>query len=69
MVGEFSSSAGGKFAMIVSLSTERSAYFTIKHATPDPMQSISPADGSKAAVEEDTICLPAGQGVLLELGK
>ena len=69
MVGEFSSSAGGKFAMLVNLSLERTSYFTIKHATTGSMQSISPADGSAGQVEEDTICLPAGQGVLLELGK
>lgn len=69
MVGEFSASDGTKFAMIVNLNLGRSSYFTIKHATPGPMHSISPADGSSAPVEEDTICLSAGQGVLLELGK
>ena len=55
--------------MIVNLSLERTSYFTIKHATPGPMHSILPTDGSSGPVEDDTICLPAGQGVALELGK
>src|SRR5262249_12723142 len=69
MVGEFSGKDGAKFAMLVNLSQERSSYFTIKHSTSGVMQSISPADGTRAPVEEDQTPLPAGQGVLLELGQ
>jgi hypothetical protein len=69
MVGEFSSSRGAKLVMLVNLSLERTAQFTIKRTTPGPMKSISPVDGSRAAVEDNAIWLPAGQGVLLELGQ
>ena len=69
MVGEFSGAGDAKFAMVVNLSLERTARFTIRRTSPGAMKSISPVDGSKAAVEDDSIWLPAGQGVLLELGQ
>lgn len=69
MIGEFSSSADEKYAMVVNLSLRESARFTLKLAVPArDVQQVSPADGSLLPMEAGNAAwLAAGQGVLLKL--
>lgn len=68
MIGEFRGPDGTDWAMVVNLSLEKSSKFTI---TPRESQmqifAMSPVDGSRSPIEPDnSLWLPAGQGVLLE---
>jgi hypothetical protein len=69
MVGEFDGAGGEKFVMLVNLSLERSSRLTVKTVTPYPTaQVVSPVDGSLSPLgAEQSIWLPAGQGVLIRL--
>ena len=71
MVGEFKHSNGDSFVMIVNLSLERSASFTL--TTRQPYKSIkivSAVDGSLSPFDQKAgLWLVAGQGVLLALGQ
>jgi hypothetical protein len=68
MIGEFEDAEGGRFALIVNLSLERSV--KLKVALSPPLRKIlacSPADGSFAEVDPDAgLWLVAGQGLLLK---
>jgi hypothetical protein len=57
--------------MIVNLSLERSAKFTLKTAQPHTsIQIVSAIDGSFSPFDQkDGLWLVAGQGVLLKLGR
>ncbi len=69
MVGEFKHSKGGAYVMIVNLSLEQSAKFTLTTAQPsDSIQMVSPVDGSLSAFDQKNgLWLTAGQGALLAL--
>lgn len=71
MVGEFKHSNGDSYVMIVNLSLERSAKFTLKTAQPHTsIQIVSAIDGSFSPFDQkDGLWLVAGQGVLLKLGR
>jgi hypothetical protein len=71
MVGEFIHADGGCYAMIVNLSLERSALFTLKTTAAERSISlVSAADGTLAPFDTRAgVWLTAGQGVLLALGK
>jgi hypothetical protein len=71
MVGEFKDENGTHYAMIVNLSVERSALFTLKTKMPDQaIRMVSAADGTLRPFDAKAgLWLTAGQGVLLELGK
>jgi hypothetical protein len=71
MVGEFRHASGDAYVMVVNLSLERSATFTLKLRQPRHfIQIVSAVDGSLSAFgQADGLWLVAGQGVLLALGK
>ena len=71
MVGEFKHSNGGSYVMVVNLSLERSALFTIKTRQPcDAIRIVSAVDGSLSDFDQKGgLWLVAGQGALLALGK
>jgi hypothetical protein len=71
MVGEFRHSNGDAYVMIVNLSLERSAKFTLTTRQPsDAIKIVSAVDGSLSAFDQKNgLWLTAGQGVLLALGK
>lgn len=80
MIGEFVNDEGEKFAMVVNLSMERSAKFSIKPHTPgEKIWIVSAAEDEVQLMEMDRIAKPelgarggywlvAGQGILLKLG-
>ena len=69
MIGEFSGPSGENYVMVVNLSLERSAKFTIKTtASAQAMRYFSPIDGSLAPAGDDgSLWLAAGQGTLIQL--
>lgn len=69
MVGEFRHANGGAYVMVVNLSLERSAKFTLKpHRPYAAIKVVSAVDGSLSAFDlKDGLWLVAGQGVLLAL--
>jgi hypothetical protein len=69
MVGEFSNSAGERYAMVVNLSLESSAKFFIQCKEPNAaIKIVSAMDASLSAFDSgDGLWLVAGQGVLLKL--
>jgi hypothetical protein len=71
MVGEFRHASGESYVMIVNLSLERSAKFTLTLQQPRAdIKIVSAADGSLASFDQKAgLWLTAGQGVLLDLGK
>jgi len=71
MVGEFRHENGDRYAMIVNLSTERSAEFTLKANPPGKtLLIVSAVDGSVHPFDAKTgMWLTAGQGVLLDFGQ
>jgi hypothetical protein len=71
IVGEFRHANGDAYAMVVNLSLERSAKFTLKmREARNSIQMVSAVDGSLSAFgQADGLWLVAGQGVLLALGK
>ena len=71
MVGEFTDANGGHYAMVVNLSVERSAHFTLKMKSPqEQIRLISAADGSERPFDAQAgMWLTAGEGALLELGR
>ena len=71
MVGEFKHSNGDSYVMVVNLSLERSAKFTLTTTQPcDSIRIVSAVDGSLSAFDQKKgLWLTAGQGVLLTLGK
>jgi hypothetical protein len=71
MIGEFKHANGSAYVMIVNLSLERSAKFTLTTRQPDAsIEVVSAVDGSRSAFDPKAgLWLTAGQGVLLALGK
>jgi hypothetical protein len=71
MVGEFKHANGDAYAMVVNLSLERSACFTLKPRQPcKTIQIVSPVTGGTSAYNPtDGLWLTAGQGALLRLGQ
>lgn len=71
MVGEFQAPDGTPYVMVVNLSLERSAKFTLATAQPhDAISIVSAMDGALSPYDKNAGCwLTAGQGVLLRLGK
>jgi hypothetical protein len=71
MVGEFKHRNGQRYIMVVNLSLETSAKFTLKTAVPDETISVvSAMDRSLSPLDAKSgLWLTAGQGVLLRLGK
>ena len=71
MVGEFQHQNGERYAMVVNLSLEESAPFTLKTKIPgQSLGVVSAVDGSVSAFDSKAgLWLTAGQGVLLALGK
>jgi hypothetical protein len=71
MVGEFKHGNGDSYVMVVNLSLERSAKFTLTTRQPyDSIKIVSAVDGSLSAFDQKNgLWLVAGQGVLLALGK
>jgi hypothetical protein len=71
MVGEFKHSNGDSYVMVVNLSLERSAKFTLKTTQPcDSIKIVSAVDGSLSEFDQKGgLWLVAGQGALLALGK
>lgn len=69
MVGEFHGDDGTDYAMVVNLSLERSAAFTLRTVQPRAnVQAVSAADGSIAAMDSTAgFWLTPGQGVLIKL--
>ncbi|MDB6026453.1 MAG: hypothetical protein JWM68_2676 [Verrucomicrobiales bacterium] len=71
MIGEFKANDGNLYAMVVNLSLERSAKFSLK--TKDEastIQIVSTVDRSLSPIDEKNgLWLVAGQGALLKLGK
>jgi hypothetical protein len=69
MVGEFRHGNGEAYAMVVNLSLERSAKFTLKtRRSYAAIKMVSAVDGSLSAFDlKDGLWLVAGQGVLLAL--
>jgi hypothetical protein len=69
MVGEFRHADGGAYVMVVNLSLERSASFTLQTRQPcSGIKMISAVDGSLSAIDpKEGLWLVAGQGVLLSL--
>ncbi|HVV02555.1 MAG TPA: hypothetical protein VHH88_14395, partial [Verrucomicrobiae bacterium] len=69
MVGEFQSPEGENYFLIVNLSLERSANFSLKTAhAAGALYEVSCADGEKLPYKpgKDGFWLPAGQGTLVE---
>jgi hypothetical protein len=71
MVGEFKHADGDAYVMIVNLSLERSAKFTLATRQPrEAIKIVSAVDGSLSAFDpKNGLWLVAGQGVLLSLGQ
>jgi hypothetical protein len=71
MVGEFRHTNGETYLMIVNLSLERSAKFTLTLRQPcDAIKIVSAADGSLSSFDQKAgLWLTAGQGVLMALGR
>jgi hypothetical protein len=71
MVGEFRHANGDNYVMLVNLSLERSAKFSLTTKPPfETIQVVSPVDGSLSTYDQKSgLWLVAGQGVLLKLGK
>jgi hypothetical protein len=71
MIGEFKHANGDAYVMVVNLSLERSARFTLKTTPPcDSIRIVSAVDGSYSAFDQkDGLWLVAGQGALLALAK
>jgi len=71
MVGEFKHANGEAYVMIVNLSLERSAKFTLSTRQPvDYIRIVSAVDGSLSVFDvKNGLWLVAGQGVLLALGR
>ena len=71
MVGEFKDSSADAYVMIVNLSLERSAEFTLTTTqSHDSIKIVSPVDGSLSPFDQKNgLWLTAGQGALLELGR
>ncbi len=71
MVGEFKHANGDAYVMLVNLSLERSAKFTLSTSQPrKSIQIVSAVDGALSAFDQkDGLWLTGGQGVLLALGK
>jgi len=69
MVGEFKHSDGTSYVMVVNLSLERSAKFTLKTRQPHAsIKIVSAMDGSLSSFDQkDGLWLVAGQGALLKL--
>ena len=69
MVGEFTHANGEAYVMVVNLSLERSARFTLKPRRPyTAIKLVSAADGSLSAFDpKEGLWLVAGQGALLAL--
>jgi hypothetical protein len=69
MVGEFKHANGDVYVMVVNLSLERSAEFSLKTTAPyASIMAVSAVDGSLSILsEKDRSWLGAGQGVLLKL--
>ena len=70
MVGEFQHADGRRCVMVVNLSLERSARFTLTTTRPGgAVRVVSPVDGSLSPLDTKTgLWLTAGQGALLVLG-
>lgn len=70
MVGEFAGADDQSWIMFVNLSLQDSTKMHVKWAgdAGTAAQLVSPVDGSLGPVEDDTIWLPAGQGVLVRRG-
>jgi hypothetical protein len=71
MVGEFKQDNGDRYVMIVNVSLEHSARFTLKTTRPaNTISIVSATDGSVSPFDENAgLWLTAGQGVLLSFGK
>ena len=71
MIGEFKSESGQSYLMVVNLSLERTGKFTLNLAHPiDPISLFSTSDNSFTPFNQSNGCwLPAGQGILLRVGK
>ena len=71
MVGEFRQSNGEAYIMIVNLSLERSAKFTLTlHEPRDAIKLVSAVDGSLSPFDQKAgLWLTPGQGALLVLGR
>jgi hypothetical protein len=71
MVGEFKHGNGDSYVMVVNLSLEKSAVFTLTTRQPhNSIKIVSAVDGSLSAFDQKAgLWLVAGQGVLLALGK
>lgn len=71
MVGEFRHANGDRYVMLVNLSLERSAKFSLTAERGfKTMQIISAVDGSLSTFDQKNgLWLVAGQGVLLKLGE
>ncbi len=71
MVGEFVHANGDEYLMVVNLSVERSAKFSLKTTQPrNSIQIVSAVDGSLSDFDQKAgLWLVAGQGALLKLGK
>jgi hypothetical protein len=68
MVGEFRHVNGQAYVMVVNLSLEKSAKFTLATRQPrNAIQVVSAMDGSLSPLPKDGLWLVAGQGVLLAL--
>jgi hypothetical protein len=68
MVGEFKHTNGQAFAMVVNLSLEKSARFTLStRDTYKSIQVVSTTDGSLSPLPKEGLWLVAGQGALLAL--
>jgi hypothetical protein len=69
MIGEFSGSAGEKYAMVVNLGLDRSSKIQLTTtAGHEPQGYISPVDASLIPLDKDqTLWLTAGQGALIKL--
>jgi hypothetical protein len=72
MLGEFKSIAGDDYIMLVNLSLERSASFSLaSRSPPDFLEEVSTADGTLRpfTAGKDGFWLTAGQGVLVRVRK
>lgn len=70
MVGEFKDQNGGRYAMVVNLSLEKSARFKVKTIGPPQIGIVSAADGRISPHDSlHSLWLPPGQGILLALDR
>ena len=70
MVGEFKDQHGDCYAMVVNLSLEKSARFKVRTAGPTQIGIVSAADVRTTPHDSiHSLWLPAGQGILLALGR